>query len=202
MRHIVLGFHCLSLRSASYIWLILTHFWFRDMLSDFWHAELTGLSDRIVFDLIRFLIQKVQKPLDSISIRYRFDSIEKLLSSRETLLATVKLANLQRVIHRDFRSNWHNQLLSLFVNFFTFYCHFLIFFCIQNLLQIESNRIENRRKTFYLICIRFDSIWAKIFDSISSKYDSIWQPCAEVFDGHKTRGLTCSFCASFMLDQL
>ncbi len=133
-----------------------------------------GLSDQIAFDSIWFSIQKVQKPFDM--IRFDNNSIQFTIwfdripcCSAEKIIAIVKLVNLPGGIHPDVRNNWQNHQQSLSVKF-SFTLSLFMIFWFQNLLQIELYR--KSKNTFNLICIQFNLICAKTFDSIT-KYDSI-----------------------------
>ncbi len=147
------------------------------------HSDHQGCQIELVS--IRFLIEKVQKPFDSISIliRFRFDSIydsiRNLVSPHKYIIPIVKLANLRRGIHQDVLNNWQINLCLLFVNLFLFTAK-TWFFPFRIFLP-KSNRIVSKIDKF----IRFDvhSIW---FDStknirfdnqIRFDFDSIWQPC-------------------------
>ncbi len=113
---------------------------------------------------------------DSISIWFKNDSIryKNRLSRHKKKLPIWKLTNFIKGSYTRMEKNiLRIVFVMMFSEFFILYYHNSGFFLFTFLPR--SNRIESYRKSrisFDSICIRFDLIWAKTFDSIT-KYDSI-----------------------------
>jgi hypothetical protein len=117
---------------------------------------------------------------DSISIRFnlRFDSIKNLCCSAEKNYCNCLIGQSSRGIHLDVRNNWQNHLRLPCVKF-SLFTVIVLDFLFQNLLQIESNRMESKIEKkknirFDLDTIRFDLSQNIRFDNrIRFDFDSI-----------------------------
>ncbi len=128
----------------------------------------TWLSNRIGYDSIRFSIKKLQKPFNLIRFRFNNDSIQYQFVSKKIRYKTASAfmkenwpSGKRSIFKVSVRYKGINvsksPLRFCFVNFSSFLSRFHVFL-VQVFVKIELNRIENKKKSFDLIWIQFDSI--------------------------------------------